>query len=99
MGGSDNKGDGLASEPRCYQVPGQHLLNLLIRRGVSPAAQMGCLRNRSRSRLAVKGERDIWWTLGATRGAVGHLGLMHTETQRGRLWTACAQRRVDSKNC
>ena len=27
------------------------------------------------------------WTIGATRGA-GHLGLTHTETQRGRLWTA-----------
>ena len=27
-----------------------------------------------------------------------HLGLTHTETQRGRLWTACGQRRVDSKN-
>ena len=28
----------------------------------------------------------------------GDLGLTHTETQRGRLWTACGQRRVDSKN-
>ena len=28
-------------------------------------------------------------------GGTGHLGL--TETQRGRLWTACGQRRVDSK--
>ena len=27
-----------------------------------------------------------------------HLGLTHTETQRGRLWTACGQRRVGSKN-
>ena len=27
MGGSDNKGDGLASQPRCYRVPGQPLLN------------------------------------------------------------------------
>ena len=31
-------------------------------------------------------------------GGVGHLGLTHTETQRGRLRTACGQRRVDSKN-
>ena len=31
-------------------------------------------------------------------GGTGHLGLTHTETQRGRLWTACGQRRVDSKN-
>ena len=29
-------------------------------------------------------------------GGTGHLG--RTETQRGRLWTACGQRRVDSKN-
>ena len=27
MGGSDNKGDGLASQPRRYRVPGQPLLN------------------------------------------------------------------------
>ena len=30
------------------------------------------------------------------RGGTGHLG--RTETQRGRLWTACGQRCVDSKN-
>ena len=45
-----------------------------------------------------EGERDIWWTVGTTRRGTGHLGLTHTETQRGRLWTACGQRRVDSKN-
>ena len=27
MGGSDDKGDGLASQPRRYRVPGQPLLN------------------------------------------------------------------------
>ena len=27
MGGSDNKGDGLASQPRRYRVPGHPLLN------------------------------------------------------------------------
>ena len=27
MGGSDNKGDGLASQPRCYRVSGQPLVN------------------------------------------------------------------------
>ena len=45
-----------------------------------------------------EGEKDIWWTAGTTRGGAGHLSLTHTETQRGRLWTACGQRRVDSKN-
>ena len=41
MGGSDNTGDGLASQPRCYRVPGQPLLNR-HQGGVSPTAQMGC---------------------------------------------------------
>ena len=45
-----------------------------------------------------EGEKDIWWTAGTAHGGTGHLGLMHSETQRGRLWTACGQRRVDSKN-
>ena len=44
-------------------------------------------------------EKDIWWTAGTMRGGTGHLGLTHTEPQqRGRLWTACGQRRVDNKN-
>ena len=43
-------------------------------------------------------ETDIWWTAGTARGGTGHLGLTHTETRRGRLRTACGQRRVDSKN-
>ena len=43
-----------------------------------------------------KGEKDIWWMARTARGGTGHLG--RTETQRGRLWTACGQRCVDSKN-
>ena len=39
----------------------------------------------------------MWWTAGTTRGGAGHLGLTHAETQQGRLWTACGQRRVDGK--
>ena len=35
MAGSDNKGDGLASQPRRYRVPGQPLLNRHQVRGVS----------------------------------------------------------------
>ena len=42
-----------------------------------------------------EGEKDIWWTARTARGGTGHLGL--TETQRGRLRTACGQRRVGSK--
>ena len=45
-----------------------------------------------------EGAKDIWWTARAARGGTGHLGLTHTETQRGRRWTACGQRCVDSKN-
>ena len=45
-----------------------------------------------------EGEKDIWWTARTARGGTGHLGLTHTEPQRGRLWTACGQRRVDGKN-
>ena len=43
-----------------------------------------------------EGEKDMWWTARTARGGTGHLG--RTETQRGRLWTACGQRCVDSKN-
>ena len=45
-----------------------------------------------------EGEKDIWWTAGTARGGTGHLGLTHTETQQGRLRTACGQRRMDNKN-
>ena len=49
-----------------------------------------------RGQTSREGEKDIWWMARTARGGTGHLGL--TETQRGRLWTACGQRRVDSKN-
>ena len=45
MGGSNNTGDGLASQPRRYRCQGNPC-STGIRWGVSPAAQMGCLRNR-----------------------------------------------------
>ena len=45
-----------------------------------------------------RGGGGIWWTARTARGGTWHLGLTHTETQRGRLWTACGQRCVDSKN-
>ena len=40
-----------------------------------------------------EGEKDIRWTAGTTRGGTRHLGLTHTETQRGRLWMACGQQK------
>ena len=91
--------------------PGQRAPSLPGARATpaQPASGGGCLPQPSwavcatgagahRGQTSREGERDIWWTAGTTRGETGHLGLTHTETQRGRLWTACGQRRVDSKN-
>ena len=83
MGGSGNKGDGLASQPRRYRVPGQPL----------PASGGGCLpqprwavcatgAGAHRGQTSREGEKDIWWTAGTARGGTGHLGLTHTETQK-----------------
>ena len=60
MGGSDNKGDGLASQPRRYRVPGQPLLNRHQVGGVSCSpdglyAQQE--REPIRGRPAVRGKR------------------------------------------
>ena len=60
MGGSDNKGDGLASQPRRYRVPGQPLLNQYQVGGVS--CSLGGLfaqqeRQPIRGRPAVRGKR------------------------------------------
>ena len=68
-----------------------------------PASGGGCL---PQTRWAVcttgggaqEREREICWTVDTTRGGAGHLGLTHTETQRGRLWTACGQRCVDKNS-
>ena len=60
MGGSDNKGDDLASQPRRYRVPGQPLLNRHQVGGVSRSpdglfAQQE--RDPIRGRPAVRGKR------------------------------------------
>ena len=57
-------------------------------------------KERSMRPLAVPLCGPVAWRVGGMRkrGGGGHLGLTHTETQRGRLQTACGQRRVDSKN-
>ena len=99
MGGSDNKGDGLASQPRRYRVPGQPLLNRHQVGGVSRSpdglfAQQE--REPIRGRPAVRGKRTYG---GPPRQRVEEQGgLTHTETQRGGLRTACGQRRMESKN-
>ena len=60
MGGSDNKGDGLASQPRRYRVPGQPLLNRHQVGGVSRSPE-GLFaqqeREPIRGRPAVRGKR------------------------------------------
>ena len=60
MGGSDNKGDGLAGQPRRYRVPGPSLLNRHQVGGVSRSpdglfAQQE--REPIRGRPAVRGKR------------------------------------------
>ena len=101
MGGSDNKGDGLANQPRRYRVPGQPLLNRHQVGGCLPQPRWAVCATGAgaqQGQTSREGERDIWWMVGTTHGGAGHLGLTHTEPQRGRLWTACGHRRVDSKN-
>ena len=92
---------GMASQPRRYWVPGQPLLNRHQVGGVF-RSPYGLFAQQEREPIrgspAVEGEKDIWWTAGTACGGTGHLGLTHTETQRGRLQTAFGQRRVDSKN-
>ena len=60
MGGSDNKGDGLASQPHRYRVPGQPLLNRHQVGGVSRSPD-GLLaqqkREPIRGRPTVRGKR------------------------------------------
>ena len=102
--GNQNGGDGRACAWEAATTKGMAWPTL-----AQPASGGGCLRQprwavcatgagAHQGQISRQGERDIWWTIGATRGGAGHLGLTHTETQRGRLWTACGQRRVDSKN-
>ena len=101
MGGSDNKGDGVASQPRRYQVPGQPPPNRHQVGGCLPQPRWAVCATGAgahQGQTSREGEKDIWWTAGTARGGTGHPGLTHTETERGRLWTTCGQRRVDSKN-
>ena len=100
MGGSDNKGDGLASQPRRYRVPGQPLLNRHQVGGVSRSRD-GLFAQQEgepiRGRPAVRGKRTCGGRPGQRVEEQGTWA-SHTETQRGGLRTACGQRRVDSKN-
>ena len=79
MGGSDNRGGGLASQPRRYRCQGNPFLTG-IRWGVSPVAQMGCLCNRSGSPLGVdclslwlSGCPTFSWVVPRAPGTFAHL--------------------------
>ena len=99
MGGSDNKGGGLASQPRRYRVPGQPLLNRHQVGGVSRSLD-GLLvqqeQEPTRGRQAVRGKGTYGGWLGQPVEEQGTWA--SHEARRGTLWTACGQRRVDSKN-
>ena len=99
MGGSDNKGDGLASQPLRYRVPGQPLLNPHQVVGVSRSpdglfAQQE--REPIRGRPAVRGKRTYGGRPGQRMGEQGSWASRtqnHSEAGYGRpvdrgAWTA-----------
>ena len=97
MGGSDNKGDGLASQPRRYRVPGQPLLNRHQVGGVSRSpdglfAQQE--REPIRSRPTVRGKRTYGGRPGQRVEEQGTWAAQkHSEAGYGRpvdrgVWTA-----------
>ena len=107
MGGSDNKGDGLASQPRRYRVPGQPLLIRHQVGGVSRSpdglfAQQE--REPIRGRPAVRGKRAYGGRPGQRVEEQGTWAAQqHSEAGYGRpvdrgVWTACGRRCMDSNN-
>ena len=97
MGGSDNKGDGLASQPRRYRVPGQPLLNRHQVGGVSRSpdglfAQQE--REPIRGRPALRGKRTYGGRPGQRVEEQGTWAAQkHSEAGYGRpvdrgVWTA-----------
>ena len=101
MGGSDNKGDGLASQPRRYRVAGQSLLNR-HQVGVVSRSPDGLFaqqeREPTRGRPAMRGKG----TYGGRSGQ--HVEEQGTWASRTRKYSDAGygrpvrQRRVDSKN-
>ena len=99
MGGSDNKGDGLASQPRRYRVPGQPLLNRHQVGGVSRSPD-GLFAQQEqepiRSRPAVRGKRTYGGRPGQRveeQGTWASRTQKHSEAGYGRpvdrgTWTA-----------
>ena len=99
MGGTDNKGDGLASQPRRYSVPGQPLFIRHQVGGVSGSpdwlfAQQQ--REPTRDRPAVRGKGTYGGRLGESleeQGTWASRTRKHSEARYGRpvdrgVWTA-----------
>ena len=94
MGGSDNKGDGLASQPRGYRVPGQPLLNRHQVGGCLPQPRWAVCATGAgahQGQTSREGEKGIWWTAGTARGGTDAPGPhAHRNTARqamNGLWT------------
>ena len=99
MGGSDNEGDGLASQPRRYRMPGQPLLNRHQVGGVSHSPD-GLFAQQEREpiggRPAVRGERTYGGRSGQRveeQGTWASRTRKHSEAGYGRpvdrgAWTA-----------
>ena len=96
MGGSDNKGDGLASQPCCYRVPGQPLLNRHQVGGVRSPDGLFAQQKREpiRGRPAVSGKRTYGGRTGQRAEEQGTWASQkHSEAGYGRpedrgVWTA-----------
>ena len=85
MGGSDNKGDGLASQPRRYQVPGQPLLR----------HQVGCV-SRSPDGLSVQQEREPIRGRPAVRGKRTYTGRPGQRVEEQGTWASHIQKHSEA---
>ena len=86
MGVSDNKGDGLASQPRRYRVPGQPLLNRHQVGGVS----------RSPDGLFAQQEREPTRGRPAVRGKRTYGGRPGQRVEEQGTWASCTQKHSEA---
>ena len=86
MGGSDNKGDGLASQPHRYRMPGQPLLNRHQVGGVS----------RSPDGLFAQQERDPIRGRPAVRGKRTYGGLPGHRVEKQGTWASRTQKHSEA---
>ena len=86
MGGSDNKGDGLASQPRRYCVPGQPLLNRHQVGGVS----------RSPDGLFAQQEREPTRGRPAVRGKGTYGGRSGQRVEEQGTWASCTRKHSEA---